>query len=29
MTLDLVFDNLERFIAGKPSHNRVSPERQY
>jgi glyoxylate/hydroxypyruvate reductase len=28
-TLDLVFANLERFVAGKPLRNRVSAERQY
>lgn len=28
-TLDLLFDNLERFIAGKPLRNRVSAEREY
>jgi glyoxylate/hydroxypyruvate reductase len=28
-TLDLVFDNLERFIAGKPLRNRVSARLQY
>lgn len=28
-TLDLVFDNLERFIAGKPLRNRVSAKHQY
>ena len=28
-TLDLLFDNLERLIAGKPLRNRVSAERQY
>ena len=28
-TLDLVFDNVERFIAGTPLRNRVDPTRQY
>ena len=28
-TLDLVMENMERFIAGKPLRNRVSPRREY
>jgi len=28
-TLDLVFDNMERFIAGKPLRNRVSAKHEY
>lgn len=28
-TLDLVFGNMERFIAGKPLRNRVNPAREY
>jgi glyoxylate/hydroxypyruvate reductase len=28
-TLDLVMRNMERFLAGKPLMNRVSPKLQY
>jgi phosphoglycerate dehydrogenase-like enzyme len=28
-TLDLVFDNVDRLLAGRPLRNRVDPARQY
>ena len=28
-TLELVFDNVERYLAGKPLLNRISRRRQY